>query len=123
MRVFQHAQLHPILSIRDAGAKTGISFPTVASAVAYAALGVLREITPKRRKRLSVYDAYRRFERRDRVAVSLKAWLDALARKRALDKGRVFLLFHAPPRESAAYTFAFLTLVTVIGSIPSERRF
>jgi Fic family protein len=59
LRVFQHAQTHPILSIGDAAAKTGISFPTVASAVAHMQrLGVLREITRKRRKRLFVYDAY-----------------------------------------------------------------
>ena len=59
LRVFQHAQMHPILSIGDAAAKTGISFPTVASAVAHMQrLGVLREITRKRRKRLFVYDAY-----------------------------------------------------------------
>ena len=59
LRVFQHAQTHAILSIGDAAAKTGISFPTVASAVAHMQrLGVLREITRKRRKRLFVYDAY-----------------------------------------------------------------
>jgi Fic family protein len=59
LRVFHHAQMNPILSIADASAKTGISFPTVASAVAHMRrLGVLREITRKRRKRLFVYDAY-----------------------------------------------------------------
>jgi Fic family protein len=59
LRVFHHAQMNPILSIADASAKTGISFPTVASAVAHMQrLGVLREITRKRRKRLFVYDAY-----------------------------------------------------------------
>jgi Fic family protein len=59
LRVFHYAQMNPILSIADASAKTGISFPTVASAVAHMQrLGVLREITRKRRKRLFVYDAY-----------------------------------------------------------------
>jgi len=59
LRVFQHAQISPILSIGDTAAKTGISFPTVANAVAHMQrLGLLREITRKRRKRLFVYDSY-----------------------------------------------------------------
>jgi Fic family protein len=59
LRVFHHAQISPILSIGDTADKTGISFPTVASAVAHMQrLGLLREITRKQRKRLFVYDAY-----------------------------------------------------------------
>jgi len=59
LRVFHYAQMHPILSIGDAAAGTGISFPTAASAVAHMQrLGVLREITRRRRKRLFVYGAY-----------------------------------------------------------------
>jgi len=59
LRVFQHAQTHPILSIGATAKKTGISFPTVSSAVEHMRrLGLLREITGKRRKRLFVYDPY-----------------------------------------------------------------
>jgi Fic family protein len=59
LRVFQHAQTNPILSIGGAAKKTGVSFPTVASAVEHMQrLGLLREITGKRRKRLFVYDPY-----------------------------------------------------------------
>ena len=59
LRVFQHAQTHPILSIGATAEKTAISFPTVSSAVEHMRrLGLLREITGKRRKRLFVYNAY-----------------------------------------------------------------
>jgi Fic family protein len=59
LRVFQHAQTNPILSIGGAAEKTGVSFPTVAGAVEHMQrLGLLREITGKQRKRLFVYDPY-----------------------------------------------------------------
>ena len=59
LRVFQHAQTNPILSIPMTAQKIGVSFPTVTSAVNHLQnLGVLREITGKRRRRLFVYDAY-----------------------------------------------------------------
>ncbi len=59
LRVFQHAQTNPILSIGGTAKRTGVSFPTVASAVGHMQrLGLLREITGKRRKRLFVYDPY-----------------------------------------------------------------
>jgi Fic family protein len=59
LRVFQHAQTSPILSIGRTAEKTGVSFPTVASAVEHMQrLGLLREITGKQRKRLFVYDPY-----------------------------------------------------------------
>ncbi len=59
LRVFQHAQTNPILSIGGAAEKTGVSFPTVANAVEHMQrLGLLREITGKQRKRLFVYDPY-----------------------------------------------------------------
>ena len=59
LRVFQHAQTSPILSIGGAAAKTGVSFPTVANAVEHMRrLGLLREITGKQRKRLFVYEPY-----------------------------------------------------------------
>ena len=59
LRVFQHAQTNPILSIATTAEKIGISFPTVTSSVTHLQkLGVLREITGKQRRRLFVYDAY-----------------------------------------------------------------
>jgi Fic family protein len=59
LRVFQHAQTSPILSIPMIAQKIGISFPTVTSSINHLErLGVLREITGKRRLRLFVYDAY-----------------------------------------------------------------
>jgi Fic family protein len=59
LRVFQHAQTSPILSIGGAAEKTGVSFPTVASAVEHIQrLGLFREITGKQRQRLFVYEPY-----------------------------------------------------------------
>ena len=59
LRVIQHAQTNPILSIGGAAEKTGVSFPTVASAVEHIQrFGLLREIVGKRLKRLFVYDPY-----------------------------------------------------------------
>jgi Fic family protein len=59
LRVFQHAQTNPILSISGAAEETRVSFPTVANAVEHMRrLGMLREITGKQRKRLFVYDPY-----------------------------------------------------------------
>ena len=59
LRVFQHAQTNPILSIQTSVQKIGISFPTVTASVnQLLKLGVLREITGRRRRRLFVYDAY-----------------------------------------------------------------
>ncbi len=59
LRVFQHAQTNPILSISRTAEKTGITFPTVTSAIGHLQkLGVLRETTGRRRGRLFVYGAY-----------------------------------------------------------------
>jgi Fic family protein len=59
LRVFQHAQTNPILSIPLTAEKIGLSFPTVMSSVNHLQdLGVLREITGRQRRRLFVYDAY-----------------------------------------------------------------
>lgn len=59
LRVFQHAQTSPILSIQATAKKIGISFPTVTASVNHLQkLGVLREATGKQRRRLFVYDAY-----------------------------------------------------------------
>ena len=58
LRVFQHAQTSPILSIQ-AAKRAGVSFPTASQAVAHMQkLGILREITRKRRHRLFAYEAY-----------------------------------------------------------------
>jgi Fic family protein len=59
LRVFQHAQTNPILSIPSTAERVGISFPTVAASIErMRKLGILREITGKRRRRLFVYEAY-----------------------------------------------------------------
>ena len=49
----------PLLSITEASARTGLSFPTVATAMdALVALGVVRELTGKRRRRVFVYSEF-----------------------------------------------------------------
>lgn len=59
LRVFQHTQTNPIFSIQTASEKVGISFPTATAAVGrMQKLGILREVTGKRWRRLFVYDAY-----------------------------------------------------------------
>jgi Fic family protein len=59
LRVFQHSQTNPILSIPATARKIGISFPTVTSAINHLRnAGILREITGRQRRRLFVYDAY-----------------------------------------------------------------
>ena len=59
LRVFQQAEKHPILSIQSAMEKAKVSFPTTSQAVIQMQrLGILREITGKRRRRLFVYEAY-----------------------------------------------------------------
>lgn len=59
LRVHQYVQIHPILSIASAAEKVGISFPTAAAAVDHLSrLGILREISGKRRNRLFAYGAY-----------------------------------------------------------------
>jgi Fic family protein len=59
LRVHQHAQTNPILSIASAAEKTGISFPTAAAAMGHLQrLGILREMTGKRRRRLFAYRGY-----------------------------------------------------------------
>lgn len=56
LRVHQYAQTHPILSIATAAEEIGISFPTVGGAIAHMeSLGIMREITRKRRHRLFSY--------------------------------------------------------------------
>ena len=59
LRVFHHAQTNPILSIDNTAKKTGISFPTTASAIQHMQrLGILTETTGRQRSRLFVYQRY-----------------------------------------------------------------
>lgn len=59
LRVHQFAQTHPIFSIASTAESIGTSFPTAAGAIEHLQrLGIVREITGKRRHRLFVYDAY-----------------------------------------------------------------
>lgn len=58
-RVHEFLQTNPICSIPGAAAKLGISAPTVAKAFGHMGrLGILRETTGKRRRRLFAYDGY-----------------------------------------------------------------
>jgi Fic family protein len=59
LRVFEHMQRSPIVSIPGAAGKIGISAPTVAKSLEHMQrLGILREITGRQRHRLFVYDRY-----------------------------------------------------------------
>ena len=59
LRVFEHMQRNPIVSIPAAAQTIGISAPTVAKSLEHMQrLGMLREITGRQRRRLFVYDAY-----------------------------------------------------------------
>jgi Fic family protein len=59
LRVFEHMQHNPIVSIPAAAKSIGISAPTVAKSLEHMRhLGLLREITGRQRHRLFVYDAY-----------------------------------------------------------------
>ncbi len=59
LRVFQHMQRNPIVSIPATAKRIGISAPTVAKSLEHMRrLGILREITGRPRHRLFVYDAY-----------------------------------------------------------------
>jgi Fic family protein len=59
LRVFQYAQKHPILSVTSVARETGISFPTASDAVEHMRrLGLMQEVTGKRRKRLFAYHEY-----------------------------------------------------------------
>ena len=59
LRVFEHMQRNPIISIPAAAEAIRISAPTVAKSLDYMQqLGMLREITGRQRHRLFVYDAY-----------------------------------------------------------------
>ncbi len=59
LRVFQHMQRNPIVSIPTAAQKIGISAPTVAKSLEHLqSLGILREVTGRERHRLFVYQPY-----------------------------------------------------------------
>jgi len=59
LRVFQHLQTNPILSITKAAEKLSVSFPTVAKSLEHLhRLGILREITGRQRDRVFIYDRY-----------------------------------------------------------------
>src|SRR5260370_35537964 len=59
LRVFQHMQRNPIVSIPATAKKIGVSAPTVAKSLEYMRqLGILREITGRERHRLFVYEPY-----------------------------------------------------------------
>ena len=59
LRVFEHMQRNPIVSIPAAATSIGLSAPTVAKSLEHMRqLGMLREITGRPRHRLFVYDAY-----------------------------------------------------------------
>ena len=59
LRVFQHMQRNPIVSIPATAQKIGISAPTVAKSLEHMRrLGILREITGRERHRLFVYEPY-----------------------------------------------------------------
>ena len=59
LRVFQHMQRNPIVSIPATAQKVGISAPTVAKSLDHMRqLGILREITGRERHRLFVYEPY-----------------------------------------------------------------
>lgn len=61
LRAFEVLRLRPVASIADLATRTGVSYPTAAKNVdALAGLGILRELTGRRRDRVFAYDGYLR---------------------------------------------------------------
>lgn len=59
LRIHEVLQKHPILSMPKAKEITGLSFPTVKTALQHLQrLGIVREVTGKERNRLYIYDDY-----------------------------------------------------------------
>jgi Fic family protein len=59
LKLYQFSQTNPIFSIAATAKKVGVSFPTVSAAVDHLQrLGILEEITNRRRSRLFVYRKY-----------------------------------------------------------------
>ena len=58
-RVFDALRARPLATITDLAARTGVAFPTAARAIdALGNLGMVREITGRRRERVFAYDRY-----------------------------------------------------------------
>ena len=59
LRVFQVFKERPILTVRSVEKRTGLSFPAASSSVRrLERLGIVREITGRRRDRVYAYDEY-----------------------------------------------------------------
>lgn len=59
LRVFDVIRRRPLATLPDMATRTGVSYPTVARAVAsLETLGILREITGRKRERVFAYDRY-----------------------------------------------------------------
>ena len=59
LRVHEVLKARPIQGISDVATSSGLTFPTVATAMEQlATLGIVRELTGKERNRLFAYDAY-----------------------------------------------------------------
>lgn len=59
LRIFGYLRARPIANINDLATRTGVSYPTAAKTVeSLATLGIVRELTGRRRHRLFAYDRY-----------------------------------------------------------------
>lgn len=59
LRIFGALRARPVANISDLAARTGVSYPTAAKTVeALATLGIVRELTGRRRDRVFTYDRY-----------------------------------------------------------------
>lgn len=59
LRIFGALKARPIANIADLATRTGVSYPTAAKTVeSLVALGIVRELTGRRRDRVFVYDRY-----------------------------------------------------------------
>ena len=59
LRVFDALRARPIASINDLSRRTAVSYPTVARAIeSLATLGIVRELTGRKRDRVFAYDRY-----------------------------------------------------------------
>jgi Fic family protein len=59
LRVFVTMREHPVMSLNELCHRTGITFPTASKAVnTLMGLGIVRELTGRRRKRVYIYDRY-----------------------------------------------------------------
>ncbi len=59
LRVFDALRARPLTTIPDLAARTGASYPTIARAIrSLERLGIIREITGRKRERVSSYHRY-----------------------------------------------------------------